>query len=64
MLPIETHTFFEKSSRAPLLPPGLGVRESALEQVPSSSTQPSQGYTHEHHKFNRSLPAHIVIITI
>ena len=57
-------TIFGKLCSAPLLPPGLGVRESAHEQFPSSCPQPTEGYTHEHRKFNRSLPPLAAFIPI
>ena len=57
-------TIFRKLWSAPLLPPGLGVRESAHEQFPSLCPQPTQGYTHEHRKFNRSLPPLVAFIPI
>ena len=57
-------TIFRKIRSAPLLPPGLGVRESAHEQVSSLCPQPTQGYTHENRTFNRHLPALVASIPI
>ena len=63
-LTIRKQEKFEKERSAPFLPPGPRVRESALKQVPSSCSHPTQGYTHEHRKFNRSLPPLVAFIPI